>query len=65
MDRERRARIWAERLADGLRSLITDPDLRHRLGTAAQRDHSERYDIGGYVARLAAIWRHAATSMAA
>jgi glycosyltransferase involved in cell wall biosynthesis len=54
-----------EQLAGSLGRLISDRELRHSLGAAAKRDHSERYEIGGYVARLAAIWRHAATSSAA
>lgn len=46
-------------LAAALRRLIENPDLRHRLGAAAQRDHADRYDINVYVPRLAAIWREA------
>jgi glycosyltransferase involved in cell wall biosynthesis len=46
-------------LASSMRRLIEDPALRHRLGAAARRDHSVRYDINGYVRRLVAIWREA------
>jgi glycosyltransferase involved in cell wall biosynthesis len=52
-------------LADSLRRLIENPELRLRLGEAARRDHAEHYDINIFVARLAAIWREAAQSSAA
>jgi glycosyltransferase involved in cell wall biosynthesis len=51
-------------LADAIRRLIENPELRLRLGEAARRDHAERYDINVYVARLAALWREAAQSSA-
>lgn len=47
-------------LADTLRRLIENPELRLQLGEAARRDHAEHYDIDIYVARLAAIWREGA-----
>ncbi len=47
-------------LADALARLIDDPALRQRLGTSAQRDHAARYEINGYLSRLAEIWRKAA-----
>ena len=37
--------------------LIENPALRERLGNAARRAHEERYEIEGYCARLAEIWR--------
>jgi glycosyltransferase involved in cell wall biosynthesis len=46
-------------LADALRRLIENPDLRLSMGQAARREHAERYDIDTYVARLARMWRHA------
>jgi glycosyltransferase involved in cell wall biosynthesis len=45
-------------LANALESLISDPNLRRRLGNAARRDHADRYEISSYVKRLAVIWRH-------
>jgi len=49
-------------LAKTLGRLIEDEALRTRLGTNAQRDHAERYEIGGYLARLVAIWQRAVPS---
>jgi glycosyltransferase involved in cell wall biosynthesis len=49
-----------EALADALGRLIDDGDLRLRLGKAARRDHTERYEVNGYICRLAAIWRRVA-----
>jgi glycosyltransferase involved in cell wall biosynthesis len=46
-------------LADALAELVDDPDLRQRLGTSARRDHTARYEMNGYLTRLAEIWRHA------
>jgi glycosyltransferase involved in cell wall biosynthesis len=48
-----------EALANALRRLIENPDLRLRLGAAARQDHADRYDINTYIPRLAAIWREA------
>jgi glycosyltransferase involved in cell wall biosynthesis len=45
-------------LANALERLISDPNLRRRLGSAARRDHANRYEISSYVQHLAAIWRH-------
>jgi glycosyltransferase involved in cell wall biosynthesis len=44
-------------LGSALRRLIEDEELRRTMGAAAQRDHAGRYEIGGYVSRLMAIWR--------
>lgn len=52
-------------LADALRRLLDDPIFRQSLGEAARRDHAEKYEIGGYVRRLAKIWRKAARSQTA
>jgi glycosyltransferase involved in cell wall biosynthesis len=46
-------------LADALAELIDDPALRQRLGAAARRDHAARYEMNGYLSRLAEIWRRA------
>jgi glycosyltransferase involved in cell wall biosynthesis len=46
-------------LAAALKALIEDADLRARLGEGAMRLHRERFDLDGYVGRLAAIWRSA------
>jgi glycosyltransferase involved in cell wall biosynthesis len=47
-------------LADALAELIDDPALRQRLGASARRDHADRYEMNGYLSRLAKIWRDAA-----
>ena len=47
-------------LAQALERLIADPALRRRLGQAARRDHARRYEISGYIAALADIWKNAA-----
>ena len=44
-------------LVTALERLIGEPLLRQRLGSAARRVHSERYEIEPYVTRLVAIWR--------
>jgi len=51
-----------EALADALRRLIDDPDLRRRLGQAAREDHARAYDIRGYVTRLVNLWRETAST---
>ncbi len=49
-----------EALTDALRRLIENPDLRQRLGRAAQEDHARAYDIRGYATRLVNLWREVA-----
>jgi len=49
-------------LADAMRRLIEDADLRLRLGRAAREDHARAYDIRGYAARLVKLWREVATN---
>jgi glycosyltransferase involved in cell wall biosynthesis len=49
-------------LANALRRLIDDPQLRKNLGETARRNHAERYEIGGYITRLTEIWRRGARS---
>jgi glycosyltransferase involved in cell wall biosynthesis len=48
-----------EALANALRRLIENPDLRRRLGAAARQDHADRYNINAYIPRLGTIWREA------
>jgi glycosyltransferase involved in cell wall biosynthesis len=50
----------APALADALRRLIADPDLRRRLGANAKQFHAHHLEIGAYVQRLADIWHAAA-----
>jgi glycosyltransferase involved in cell wall biosynthesis len=47
-------------LAATLGLLISDGELRERLGANARQDHSRRYDIGGYLSEIAKIWRRSA-----
>jgi len=49
-------------LAAALERMLDSPELRLKLGEAARRDYVERYEIHGYINRLAAIWRRAARS---
>lgn len=51
-------------LADALKQLISNCDLRRKLGIRAKLDHSTRYDVHNYVSEIAAIWRRAARSRA-
>jgi glycosyltransferase involved in cell wall biosynthesis len=46
-------------LAAAIERLIRDPALRERLGQAARQDHAARYELSGYLLRLAALWREA------
>ena len=48
-----------EALAAALRKVVTDQDLRLRLGQAARAFHGEHLEITGRVKELAAIWRKA------
>lgn len=43
-------------LSTAMERLISDRDLRKRLGSAARSDHAKRYEIGPYVTRLVAVW---------
>ncbi len=47
-------------LAAALRRLLTDPQLRLRLGRAAQTFHKANLEIGPYLGRLVEIWSAAA-----
>ncbi len=47
-------------LAAALDLLISDGELRERLGANARQDHSRRYDIGGYLSEMAKVWRRSA-----
>jgi glycosyltransferase involved in cell wall biosynthesis len=47
-------------LADALRRLIGDPDLRRRLGEEARADHARFFEIRNYATRLARLWHEAA-----
>ena len=49
-------------LADALKRLIENPELRRTLGQAARRDHAERFEISFYPTQLAAIWRRTVVS---
>ena len=46
-------------LAATIERMIRDPDLRARMGVAAQRDHAEKFEITRYLERLAAVWTSA------
>ena len=46
-------------LADALRKLVQDPQLRRKLGHAAQDYHRRHLDMAPYMARLTAIWTEA------
>lgn len=50
----------AAALADALRRLIGEPELRRRLGANANAFHERHLEIGAYVRRLADVWRGAA-----
>jgi glycosyltransferase involved in cell wall biosynthesis len=43
-------------LHTAIERLVSDRDLRKRLGSAAKADHAQRYEIGPYVTRLVAVW---------
>ncbi|MEO9231386.1 MAG: glycosyltransferase family 4 protein [Devosia sp.] len=47
-------------LRTALERLLSDADLRTRLGSEAQAFHRQRLDADGYVARLSVPWLHAA-----
>ena len=49
----------AAALADALRRLIENPELRHRLGSAAAEFHRKHLEIGAYAHKLTKIWRDA------
>ena len=47
-------------LAAAIRHVLENPELRHRMGEAARRDHAAKFEIGRYLLRLSEIWRDAA-----
>ena len=49
-------------LASALRRLLSDAELRVRLGKNARALHADMLEIGKYVERLISIWRMAASS---
>ncbi|MBW6525099.1 glycosyltransferase family 4 protein [Sphingomonas sp. RHCKR47] len=49
-------------LAEAIRRLLHDPDLRAQLGSAAAALHREQLDITPYVRRLVVLWRDAAAA---
>jgi glycosyltransferase involved in cell wall biosynthesis len=51
-----------KRLASALERLITDPELRERLGRQARSFHREHLNIDAYLPRLVTIWRAAAAA---
>lgn len=51
-------------LAAALNRLVSDADLRMRLGRAARAFHGKHLEIAPYTARLVAIWREAARNTA-
>lgn len=51
-------------LAAALERLISDGELRRRLGASARQDHALRFEIGGYLSEMAGIWRRAAATKA-
>jgi glycosyltransferase involved in cell wall biosynthesis len=54
----------AGELAAALELLISDGELRRRLGATARQDHARRFEIGGYLTEMATIWRRAAAAKA-
>jgi glycosyltransferase involved in cell wall biosynthesis len=46
-------------LAEALRTVVSDPGLRKRLGRAAQAFHRERLDAPAFVQRLKSVWAEA------
>ena len=51
-------------LTQAIERLIWDATLRTRIGDAARRTHSERYEFDYYVRRLAEIWQAASAGPA-
>jgi glycosyltransferase involved in cell wall biosynthesis len=51
----------AKGLADALRRLIGDADLRHRIARNGRQLFEERLDISIYAKRIVGIWREAAS----
>ena len=49
-------------LAAALERMISDGELRRRLGASARQDHALRFEIGGYLSEMAGIWRRAAAT---
>lgn len=52
----------SRQLAAAIGRLIEDEPLRLSLASAARREFDDRYELGGYVRRLLALWREAAWS---
>ena len=51
-------------LAEALALLISDAELRRRLGDAARKDHTARYEMTSYVSHLIGEWRGASLTTA-
>jgi glycosyltransferase involved in cell wall biosynthesis len=51
-------------LAAALERLISDGELRRRLGANARQDHARRFEIGGYLTEMTQIWRRAVATKA-
>jgi glycosyltransferase involved in cell wall biosynthesis len=47
-------------IAAAMERLISNREFSFSLGQAARRDHTERFEIGQYLERLAGIWQEAA-----
>jgi glycosyltransferase involved in cell wall biosynthesis len=53
-----------DELVAALELLISDGEMRRRLGANARQDHTRRFEIGGYLTEMAQIWRRAAAAKA-
>ena len=43
-------------LAAAIHRLVTEPELRSRMGEAARQDHAARFEMNRYLERLSSWW---------